>query len=393
MPSYVNISKPVLDWISSSVSMDDFSEEAKGYLESWIKGKKATYDQIVEVSESTGIPLGYFLMKTAPKEDLSFTEYRTVTAGTPSRNLIETIQTMEMIQEWTREYLVEDGFEPVNYVGKTPSTITPVEFAAEMRKVLGIEENWFTRFESPDSAYEFLRAAISNACVLVMQNGIAGHNPRRFLDIHEFRSFSLVDEYAPLIFINTNDSVQAKTFALLYEYAHIFVGVRSVYNADQYEEAGSPLETLCYRTAAEIFVPQGFFAQKWNELHASTDTNKSIRPLLREFQFQCSPSVILRRALDSKFISRAEYQNAVSTVENETGNKAAIETKHTGEGDCGKLASTFDHQFLAMLITGVQTGRTSYSEAFRMTGTKLGSFQKLIEYIEAEEKHQMGACV
>ncbi len=44
-----------------------------------------------------------------------------------------------------------------------------------------------------------------------MQNGgVVGSNTRRKLDIEEFRGFMLYDEYAPLIFINANDSISGK---------------------------------------------------------------------------------------------------------------------------------------------------------------------------------------
>lgn len=384
MPSYVDISQPVLDWISSSVSMECFSEKSKRYLESWIKGeKKATFRQIEEVSKSTGIPFGYFFMKTAPREDTSFVEYRTiksVNSGIPSRNLIETVQTMEIIQNWTREYLIDEGFEQLNYVGKTPTTIAVVDFAAEIRKILGIEKNWFMQISSPDRAYNYFRTAVSNICVIVMQNGIVGNNTHRSLDIHEFRAFSLIDEYAPLIFINSNDTIRAKTFSLLHELAHIFVGEKSVFNARQYEDIVSPLETLCNRTAAEILVPQSLFIEKWNAISASDDTHEIVQSLSQTFK--CSESVILRRALDSKFISRLEYQEAIDEIEKAMAAKNTGKTKQSGGDYYRNLASKFDRQFLEMLITSVQSGRTSYSDAFNMTGTKLGSFQKLVAYIE-----------
>src|SRR5699024_11556870 len=66
----------------------------------------------------------------------------------------------------------------------------------------------------------------------VMQNGIALNNTHRPLDLNEFRAFTLVDEYAPLIFINTLDTNNGKTFSLLNEVAHVFLGINSLYNDD-----------------------------------------------------------------------------------------------------------------------------------------------------------------
>ena len=43
----------------------------------------------------------------------------------------------------------------------------------------------------------------------------------RALSIDEFRAFAMVDEWAPLIFINSADTESAKLFSLVHEVAHI----------------------------------------------------------------------------------------------------------------------------------------------------------------------------
>lgn len=53
----------------------------------------------------------------------------------------------------------------------------------------------------------------------------------RSLDIKEFRAFCFADEYAPLIFINANASVEERLFALVYEFMHVCLGKNSVFNA------------------------------------------------------------------------------------------------------------------------------------------------------------------
>src|SRR5699024_12541089 len=67
-------------------------------------------------------------------------------------------------------------------------------------------------------------------------------------------SFKLVDEYAPLIFINTLDSNNGKTFSLLHEVAHVFLGINSLYNDDfqQTEKDINATEILCNKIAGEL---------------------------------------------------------------------------------------------------------------------------------------------
>ena len=66
-----------------------------------------------------------------------------------------------------------------------------------------------------------------------MMSGIVGNNTHRPLDVEEFRALSVIDAYAPLIFINSNDSINGRLFSLLHEFSHICIGENSLFN-DRY---------------------------------------------------------------------------------------------------------------------------------------------------------------
>lgn len=112
----VNISKEVLDWVMAHIHPDELPINTVTTLQQWRSGEKTpTFNQIEQISKAVSMPLGYFFLSTPPAEDISFTEYRTVDSmllNNPSRNLIDTVNDMELTQEWVRDHILSIGGTP-----------------------------------------------------------------------------------------------------------------------------------------------------------------------------------------------------------------------------------------------------------------------------------------
>jgi len=81
---------------------------------------KPTFKQIETLSNQTNIPFGYFFLQEPPVEDTKILEYRTINSielENPSRELIDTIDNMESIQEWMRNYQIKQGYNTLDIVG------------------------------------------------------------------------------------------------------------------------------------------------------------------------------------------------------------------------------------------------------------------------------------
>lgn len=378
----VNLSEEILRWVIEHVQMDTLPSTIVEYLNLWMSGTKSpTFNQIEKVSKATGIPLGYFFLQTPPQEDLSLVSYRTIDSvelENPSRNLIDTMHDMEQIQLWMRDQLISDAATTLQYVGSIKSNGSVATFAKSMRKWLGLNIDWYKKARTVEEAFSIIRTAISNAGTLVMLSGIVGNNTHRALDINEFRAFAMVDEYAPLIFINSNDSVNGKLFSLLHEMAHVFLGESSLFN-DRFSTAGkvSRTETLCNAVAAEILVPQQAFVTAWADAIIELDAEQAIEELAHDFK--CGITVIARRAYDNHFIEYELYQ-AIAQRAVQYYNDSRRRKKERGEqgGDFYRTAaSRIDRRFFGMLVNSVQAGKTLYSDAFRLTNTNRTTFATL----------------
>jgi Zn-dependent peptidase ImmA (M78 family) len=374
----VEVARGIWRWVLSAAELSD---DNKAKLDKWIKGEKApTFNQLEKFSKETRIPLGYFFLKTPPAEECKLLEYRTVDSGavqTPSRDLFDTVRQMESVQEWMREYLVGIGAEKIHFVGSINPSGTVLAAAEKVRQILKLSRRWCEKSTSADDSFKILRERINSVGVVVMMNGIVGNNTHRQLNVEEFRAFTLIDEYAPLIFINSTDSKYGKIFSILHELIHIGIGTKSLYNARQGDyQIVNPLETFCNAVTAEVLVPKDLFVDKWNS--NVDDVNTKIAAL--STHFRCSRLVIARRALDLHFIED-EYYAIVS----KEAKKGFARKESGGGGDYYKTQATrIDHRFLFALESSVREGRTLYTDAFRLTNTNRGTFENLVKKVQGE---------
>ena len=384
----VNISPEILNWVLGQTRPETLNGQIVEYLESWHQGKKEpTFNQIEKVSKATGIPLGYFFLQTPPVEDTSLVEFRTIDSialDTPSRNLMDTMHDMERIQDWVRDYLISEGDSPLTFVGDLKSQPDSIMFAQHVREILDIKTDWYTSCKNAEESFSYIRTAMSNAGTVVMMSGIVENNTHRPLDIDEFRAFAMVDKYAPLIFINSNDSTNGKLFSLLHEFAHICIGENSLFN-DRYSNGTKvkKSETLCNAVAAEILVPHQAFIEAWKacEDNNNHDFKETIRQLSEKFK--CGITVIARKAYDGHLISYNIY-NEIAQLAISLYNESRKKKKERGEGGGDfyrTAASRIDKRFLNMLVGSVKSGRTLYSDAFRLTNTNRSTFCNLAEAV------------
>ena len=376
----INVSENIIDWVMKRVSPSVLSSKQGELLYAWKEGRKApTYNQIEKMSKVTGIPLGYFFLEKPPVEDSSFVEYRTVDSkelSNPSRNLMDTLHDMELIQEWIRNELQATEYDDLSFVGAIKKTVQPDDFAVFVRKCLKIEINWYESCKNGEESFKLLRNYISDLGVVVMMSGIVGNNTHRILDTNEFRAFALVDKKAPLIFINSNDSFNGKLFSLLHEFAHICLGENSLFN-DRYGSIDkvSATEKICNALAAEILVPEHIFLEKWKKQIREKDEEATVRELAK--YFKCGYTVIARRAYDQKYINFQSYQNFAREAVQQYLEKKQI---GSGGGDYySTAASRVDRRFFDLLLGSVSEGRTLYTDAFRLTNTNRTTFSNLAE--------------
>lgn len=310
----VNIQPAIISWALSQTSEEKLGAKLVENIKHWLDGTKSpTFNQIEDFSKKSHIPLGYFFLQTPPVEQIGLLEYRTLDSielTTPSRNLIDTIHEMENVQEWMVNYRKEGNYDTISVVGSLKN-ITDISVIVDtIRKDLGLNDEWYKECRNPSEAFNKVRGLLEECGIVVMMNGIVGKNTHRALDVNEFRAFAMVNEWAPLIFINGADSAGGRLFSLFHEIVHLWIGENDLYNDRKYSTNGiKPIEVTCNAVAGELMVPKTAFLEKWNS-NTNDDTHEKIKELAR--LFRCSSSVIARRALDNKKIDKDVYNQVIA---------------------------------------------------------------------------------
>ncbi len=371
----------VIEWALQRSCKQEKLEQKFTKIGEWLTGTvQPTFLQLQEFAKAAAVPFGYLLLDAPPDERLPIANYRT-RADEPERQfspeLIDTIQLMQRRQAWMREYLISEGHGRLSFVGSDTPDGDPVIIAQHIRSAIGIEEDWAQQQPSWTDALKKMIQQVENTGILVMSNGIVENNTHRKLDPAEFRGFVLVDDYAPLVFLNGADGKAARMFTLAHELAHIWLGASAAFDLQNLQPANNETELACNHIAAEFLVPSSVLSKIWPQLSIKDNPYQ-----LLARRFKVSEIVAVRRLLDMELINRDEFfrfYNDWQASELRLFHKTADD-----DGGGNFYASQnirIGQRFGDLLTQSVQAGTTLYSEAWRLTNLKKNTFQEYAKKI------------
>lgn len=277
-------------------------------LESWERGEAhPTLKQLEAFASATHTPIGYLFLHTPPIERVPIPDFRTVGEFIlqPSPDLLDTIYACQQRQDWYREFMQSSGEDPLAFVGSL-QLASNIETAADaIRSALNFSIEGRRQCPTWEEALRRFIAQADSLGVLVMVNSIVGNNTHRKLDPDEFRGFALVDDLAPLVFINSADTKSAQMFTLAHELAHIWLGRSALSDNAPITRPSNEVERWCNQVAAELLVPLATVRQ---EYRSRAELRDELDRLAK--RFKVSTLVILRRIYDAGAISHDAMREA-----------------------------------------------------------------------------------
>ena len=340
-------------------------------LSKWIsRDDFPTVRQLEKFSKATNVPFGYFFLEKPPAVSLPIPFFRTLDEGKPfsfSPELIDTVRIIEQRQDWLKEYLIQNGLEPLSFVGSEKTNIDYKTIANRIRTELGINEKWASKLPNWESALNFLIEKTEEANINVVRNGVVGNNTHRKLNYKEFRGLVIVDDYAPFVFINGTDFKSAQMFTLAHELAHIWLGSSAIFDLRQLQPADNATEKLCDKIAAEFLVPENNLTKEWQD---AKDSEYPFQTIARSFKV--SEIVVARRILDLGLIDKTVffefYNEYISKIPKSKRKDSGGNFYNTQKFRIGK-------KFANAVITAAREGSLLYRDAYKLTGLTAKTFQ------------------
>jgi Zn-dependent peptidase ImmA (M78 family) len=263
--------------------------------------------------------------------------------------------------------------ERVPFVGSLSRHDRTVDAAEQMRGPLGLS---LDRRREYRSWTEALRSTIEHAeaaSILVMVSGIVGSNTSRPLDPGEFGGLALVDDLAPVVFVNGADSKAAQFFTLVHELAHVWLGQSAITSTPFKPWSNDErVEQWCNLVAAELLVPMEEFRSEFDRGALLSEETQRLAE-----RYRVSTLVVLRRALDAKFLSADDYWTAFRA---ELERIDGLQQPSTGGDFLSVAPLRASRRFTNAIITSALEGQTPYRDAFRLLGfSKPSTFESLRE--------------
>ena len=382
MPVRVPVAADVLEWALDRAPDPGAVTHAMPKVLEWMAGdSQPTVKQLTTFATRTGTPFGYLLLQRPPDLELPVPDFREgfdgEELGDPSADLLAVVHQSIRRQDWYRDYAIDNALPPVEQVG-SGEDVSVVEVAADMRQALDYEVRQ-RRGSWSDQRKRLLRA-FEDLGGLTVATSMVENNTHRMLDPEEFRGFSLVDPLAPLVFVNTRQTINGQIFTLAHEFAHVWRGVGGVSLEDLRWRPQSRIERWCNDVASEFLVPAEHLRERFVDVRHREHVEQ-LEVLARTYK--CGTLVVLQALNRTRLRRFDDFEVAYDT---EVARLRALSEDREDASGSGQFLYNqpyrIGERFSRAIIDDALGGRTTLAEAVRLTSLKsLTNFDNYAAYL------------
>ena len=173
-----------------------------------------------------------------------------------STSSIFIIREIQQKQAWISEVNEDNNENRVPFIGRFTIKDNPVLVAKDILATLNINP---LNYKSNNPIIEWIDKAESNGIFISRTSFI---HSRLKLDSNEIQGFAIADDFAPFIFINSDDWNAPQLFTLVHELSHLWIAETGISNdvEPSIKNVGdyNPIELFCNEVAANALMPKEF---------------------------------------------------------------------------------------------------------------------------------------
>lgn len=360
----VTIRESLKRWAFETTDLDDSTLANIVEKNKWLQKTSSIYlqptvKQLGGFASRLHVSFGSLLLDNPPKAEdirLAFRTRKNAPANV-SLNVRDIIYEMKRKQAWFKE---ESG------MANQKLSLIGCANGMNNKETLNTLENLLklNYFKSARELYNDLRDQLALLGVLNMQKGGAGLGTQRPLAISEMRAFVLLDDFAPLIFINQKDSYTARIFSLVHEFVHILHGSDELLSTMQEDIAE---ERNINKVVSAFLMPK----DKFNNLYDNYDIIKIAQ------YFNVSPYAAA---------IRAQQIGLIKTIDEvELPTEPATQKKSSGGNSYFNALRLNDKRYMNALIAAQEKGNLQPTQAASLIGISYKMLDKTVDTFNERE--------
>lgn len=308
------ITPKVLKWARESARMLEETAAAKvsvsvNRLKEWEAGtSQPTIRQAQTLAKAYKRPFALFFLPDVPRDFQPLQDFRKSGSKALTTSSIFIIREIQQKQAWISDVYSENQEDKLAFVGRFSIKDNPQTVAKDILRTLKINP---ALYKTDNPIKEWIDASESNG-IFVSRTSFV--NSRLKLDSQEIQGFAIADQYAPFVFVNSDDWNAPQLFTLVHELAHIWIAETGISNEVEPDLKGKdklhPVELFCNEVAANALMPKEIVLKlDPSSFRTSKDVFKASK------QLGVSSFAILVRALNLNIISIPSYQKLKSQAE------------------------------------------------------------------------------
>jgi len=373
---------------------DSKSETGEEKLLDLEKGvRRPSRTQLMKIAKTYRRPLLAFYMDNPPRKAPRGEDFRSTGATVSARDnalLDALLRDMKARQEMVGDLLADlDEATPKEFVSSSSIEEGVATVALRIADAVGIPARRADWGRTPTEFFKQLRTATERigAFVLLVADLGSHHSA---LSEEVFRGFALADPIAPFIVINDHDARTARSFTLIHELAHIFLGQSGVSGAPESVAENTEqgrIEQFCNDVASFVLLPDNF-AERRPSFLAHGDraaVNEYIEQIAQ--RWIVSEPLVAFRLRRLGWISAGLYRELAASYANRwrsfrEGAQAANQLREGGPSYYVLKQSRLGNSLVDVVRRTVRENRLTHTKAAKVLGVSPTSVEPLLRHYE-----------